>query len=312
MIYNFKNNSQFSFWAQERLILIGELITADVILWSSEHGSQAAPIAVYTPDATGNVTVDVTDYLRAYSGQLNDQITLYLATGASTYTHLITTVGLINPANVLAPANNYPDLKIICPSVMLAPILSSTPIMFEISNENMYEFATGRIKELPSETITNFARTNTLLVTTTEIELWHLADRAYASSKIKELDDCKNYVAVEWVSFTGVKRRHTFEVRKRKTSTDGAFDLLAFDNEYARIKGRVDGFDLYLDELDAYDVWYYSDIITSSDVRVSFDGKNWARVDVTAKNYTLPDGDAEKNGKIQISVNYKKYDAVAM
>ena len=315
MIYNFKNNSSFVFWAQERLILSGASLTDPVLVWSSEHGSQSDPIATFTPDTSGNVTIDITDYLRAYNAGMNSQITIYLASGASTYTHVTKNVGLISPDNVLAPENEaYQnlELKVIAPSVMLEPIASTAPIIFEISNQDSYQFATGKVKQLPSETVADFARSNTLAVTTTEVELWHLTDYVAARSKIKELDDCKNYAAVEWISFTGVKRRHTFEVRKRKVTTDGAFDLLGFNNEYIRIKGRVDGFDLYLDELDAYDMWYYSDVVTSSDVRVSFDGRNWARVEVTEKSYTMPDGEAEKNGSVQISVNWKKYDAVNM
>ena len=315
MIVNLTDNTRVNYWAQERTVFKGSSISDKVKIWSSSHGSQAEPIAEYTPDSNGEVIIDVTDYLRTYNTQIGADVTLYFEIGENTYTRLMMNKGLINYENVLAPENeigSHFDSTVFAPSKMLKPIAAGAPIIFEISDDYSYNYGTGRIKELPSGMITNFARSNTLAVTTETVEFWHLADRKYGQIELQELDDCMLYAAVEWVSFTGVKRRHTMQVRKRKTSNDGAYNLLGIDNEYIRIKGRVDSFDLYLDELDEYDMWYYLDIINSSDVRVSFDGTNWARVEVTEKNYTLPDGDAEKNGKVEISVNYKKYDAFAM
>lgn len=315
MIFNLTQTASHDYWSQERVIFKGTGISDPIKIWSGSHGSQAEPIATYSADGNGEAIIDTTDYLRTYNTQIGAQIILYFAIGANTYAKTMTNEGLINPESVISPESEIGQkflLKVFAPSVMLAPIAVGAPIIFELSNDSLYQFMTGRIKELPSGTITHFARSNTLAIATEAVEFWHLADGSYGQVELQELDDCMLYAAVEWVSFTGVKRRHTMQVRKRKTSNDGAYNLLGVDNEYVRIKGRVDSFDLYLDELDEYDVWYYADIINSSDVRVSFDGKNWARVEVTEKNYTLPDGDAEKNGKIEISVNYKKYDAFAL
>lgn len=315
MIFNLTQTSSRDYWSQERVVFKGTGISDPIKIWSNLHGSQAEPIATYSADGNGEAIIDTTDYLRTYNTQIGAQIILYFAIGANTYAKTMTNKGLINPENVVSPESEIGSIfqeKVFAPSRMLKPIAAGAPIVFEISNEYTYAFVTGRIKELPSGTITNFARSNTLAITTDTVEFWHLADRNNGQIELQELDECMLYAAVEWISFTGVKRRHTMQVRKRKTSNDGAYNLLGVDNEYVRIKGRVDGFDLYLDELDEYDVWYYADIINSSDVRISFDGENWARVEVTEKNYTLPDGDAEKNGKVEISVNYKKYDAFAM
>lgn len=314
MIYNLATNNNYSYWSQGRVVFKGTGVSDPVKVWSNAHGSQAEPIATLSPDSGGAITIDVTDYVRTYNETIGGQVTLYFGVGATTYTHQMTNAGLISPSSVLIPENEIGGqigLKVFAPSTILGPIAAGAPIIFEISNDNLYEFQTGRIKELPSETVSGFARANTLALSTTEIEFSHLGTDLLGKVALKELDDCKLYAAVEWVSFTGVKRRHTMEVRKRKTSNADTFSLLGTDNEYVSIKGRVDGFDLYLDGLDEYDVWYYADIINSSDVRVSFDGTNWARVEVTTKNYTLPDGEV-KNGEIEISLNWKKYDAVAL
>ena len=83
------------------------------------------------------------------------------------------------------------------------------------------------------------------------------------------------------------------------------------DNSYNEVKGREDSLDIYLDELMPYDLWYYADVITSSFVEVSLDGTNWNQVQVTNKNITLPTGGAG-NGKLEITVNWRRYDAVTM
>jgi hypothetical protein len=111
------------------------------------------------------------------------------------------------------------------------------------------------------------------------------------------------------------RKLHTWEVRAQEIASAGDYSLLDFDNAYSTIKGREDGFTLVLDELDSYDMWYYSDIITSSDVRVlAIDG--WAaqsedemvRLEVVGKSVTLPNGTAL--GKLEIQVKFKRYDAV--
>jgi hypothetical protein len=100
-------------------------------------------------------------------------------------------------------------------------------------------------------------------------------------------------------------------LRKPTIAADSSYQLLTLDNSYDEIKGRVDNFDLYIDELLPYDLWYYADVVTSSKVEVSLDGQNWHRVQVTTKNVTIPTG-TMGNGKLEITVNWRKYDAVTM
>lgn len=126
------------------------------------------------------------------------------------------------------------------------------------------------------------------------------------------IDACKDPVAaVRWVSFTGVQRVHHFMLRKPTIASAENYQLLTLDNSYNEIKGRVDGFDLYLDDLLPYDLWYYADVITSSKVEVSLDGQTWNQVQVTNKNVTIPAGEMG-NGKLEITVNWKRYDPVTV
>ena len=95
-----------------------------------------------------------------------------------------------------------------------------------------------------------------------------------------------------------------------KTAPANSYNLLPIDNEYIEIKGRVDEMTIGLDGLTIYDLWYYGDVITSSKVEVD-DGRGYNRVEVTTKSITLPSGEAGNDGKLEIVLNWKRYDAVS-
>ena len=82
------------------------------------------------------------------------------------------------------------------------------------------------------------------------------------------------------------------------------------NNEYDERKGRRDGFTLKLEGLSRYDMWYYGDILTSSKVRVSFDGTTWRQVQVTGKAIKLPMSDEGALNVLEIPVNYRHYDTL--
>lgn len=132
-----------------------------------------------------------------------------------------------------------------------------------------------------------------------------------SSTEVVEQDCNQHYVAVRWNSFTGVQRIHTFAVRDISNSVGEKVELKTLDGSYNTIKGRVDSFSLFIDGLTAYDVWYYSDMVTSSKVEISFDGVNWYQVDVTNKSYDVPNNDNSLTD-LTIEVNWRKYDAVTM
>lgn len=128
--------------------------------------------------------------------------------------------------------------------------------------------------------------------------------------EIVEQDCCKTYAEVEWESSFGVTRRHIFEVTKQ---TDNADNVIAFEtvgNGWDEHKGQLCGCTLRLENLNRYDYWYYADLILSDKAKITFDGSNWYTLQVTAKGYTLPDGDSGKLNTLEIPVNYCKYDTI--
>lgn len=300
MIVSLTSSTSVAYWKQERLVF--SIQEHDSIkMWSNIKGSQSSPIATYLPDNASTVLVDLTDYVRANPTLAH--LYFYSEENAATYDVTLTIVGLINPANVLIPAHALSVATICPPSLMycdgvnkLAAELFPDFQLWTIVGDAALRSDKRQVKDI----LGSF---------TLSVNIGQSIDRR---TFVTTPPVCGvRYAFVRWVSFTGVTRVHMFEVAKVKTSAADAYSLLPTDNEFVEIKGREDGFVLRLTGLDAYDTWYYSDLITSSKVEVSMDGTNYDRVQVVSKNVTLPDGEAT-DGKLEIEVNWKRYDAVAM
>lgn len=304
-------------WKAERIMFYGQGVqefSHPVQMWTNLHGSNASPIATYTPTSGNELYVDLTDYVRTYPTV--SHVYFNSAYFENIADIAVSVVGLINPANVIIPPrdiNDTFDSLILPPSLILKPISLDATLKLECYDTGTYLAATGRIKIQPSGDVVNMqsARPLQLPYATTSIEMWHLNDVNYKTIALRELDCDKRYAAVKWISLSGVERCNTFEVMKPKTEAVDQFSLIPIDNEYIEIKGRKDGLTLRLDGLSAYDLWYYSDVMFSSNVQVSLNGSTWDRVQVTTKSATQPDGGAN-NGKLEIAINWKRYDAVAM
>lgn len=323
MILTLTNSNQTAtYWHAERFVLaVGNTIALPrdgVQIWCTGIGSVSSPIAYYMQPNSEDLKIDVTDLLRA-----NTPATLYWCAVAddgtlgTTYSISMTYAGLINPSGVVIPyrsINSAMETLIMPPTFMLKPIASGALLKLEFYAENTYQASTGRIKIQPSGSVVELrsARSLQLPYATTSIEIWHLNDTLEKTFTLQALNCDKRYASVRWVSLSGVERCQTFEVIKAKQSTSNAFSLMPINNEYIDIKGREDGFVLHLDNLDAYDLWYYADVLQSSKVEVSLNGQTYNRVQITDKSVVLPDGDASTDGKLNINVNWKRYDAVAL
>lgn len=301
MIVSLTSSTSVSYWKQERLVF--SIREHDSIkMWSNLKGSQSSPIATYLPDNAYSVLVDLTDYVRANPTVAH--LYFYSEENAATYDVTITIAGRINPANVLIPPHSLSVATICPPSLMYCDGVNKLAAEL-YPDYNAWTIIGNAALRADKRQVKDILGSFTL-----SINIGQSIDRRTFNTT--PLVCGVRYAFVRWVSFTGIVRVHMFEVAKVKTSAADAYSLLPTDNEFVDIKGREDGFVLRLAGLDAYDTWYYSDLITSSKVEVSMDGTNYDRVQVVSKNVTLPDGEASTDGKLEIEVNWKRYDAVAM
>lgn len=287
-------------WKQQRYI-VHDTTYQGWRFYTDLHGDVNNPLAVY---AAGELYADVTDYLRTYP----TVSTLYFADNNDP--SLITSInvkfaGLIDPSNVIIPPHDLDaaDAKITPPAKIVHTMAHDDPTDCEFYATSGTWSVTG------SASLSVDGRHVGQIDGSFAIQDTNSHKRTYT---LTPMTCGVLYALVRWVSFSGVTRESWFEVTKCKTAIQGAYSLLPIDNEYINIKGREDGFVLRLDGLCAYDLWYYADVITSSKVEISLDGgTTYDRVQVSTKEFTLPDGEMS-DGKLEINVNWKRYDAVAM
>ena len=277
-------------------------------------------VVKYSIPASKNLNIDFSDLVRLSATGMcsisqNDANGVVIG---NTYTMRWTQAGRINPEAYFRalPPDDMADtfeLAISAPSVMYKRLNNNAdPIRFELANGGGgYQFSTGRIKFPPlSEEPIEFARAIEVPSGADSVEFWHLNDTMHYRYPLKELECGKRYAEVEWVSFTGQTRRHVFEVVKLTEETTNEVSLETLTNEYDVRKDRRVSFSLRLEGLTAYDYWYYSDLVTSSSVKVSLSGTNYRQVQVTAKKSTTPETSAGKPLTLEIPINYVRYDTL--
>lgn len=293
--------TQLNVWlAQRTIIHLEGQLPLELRMWTDLNGSFANPIATYHP-YNDILDIDMSDYLRTYRNVTK----IYLSETndpADYIEYNVSILGLIDPNGVYIPFHKLRavGLRVAPPSKMYDSLngmgllrMSIYPKSgYTISGNVTYDSVTGELSAISGDfTIARFGVSQSYGITPLTCE--------------------RDYAEVRWCSLDGTTRVHTWEMRKHTIASDGGYSLLDLRNEYRDIKGREDGLTISMVGLNAYDFWYYSDIITSPLVEVSLDGANWVKVQVTSKNVTIPDGDSF-NGKLDITIKYKRYDAVDM
>lgn len=307
-------------WSAERQIINLERVSGSVSEVTLKKRRQGVTpfkydeLATYKLDSSGKCAIDITELVRVYGVYQSDvdytslYITLEYGDGEALGWYFIIS-GLINPACVYIPPFTMQDALIVPPERILYAGIT------DIICEFYPAVTTGLTWTLEGGAI--WAKENRLIKAISDFNLLRVKSGQTTIARKSTfqsiaIDACKSpAVAVRWVSFTGAQRVHHFMLRKPTIAIAENYQLITLDNSYNEIKGRVDSFDLYLDDLLPYDLWYYADVITSSKVEVSLDGQTWNQVQVTNKNVTIPAGEMG-NGKLEITVNWRKYDAVTM
>lgn len=283
-------------------------------------------VASYIKDNSNLVYIDMTDYFSTFAIGGSGQVKLTTPT-FSGYDVPFVVMGLRNPLYMeIPPAINYSlalsqVLSITIPSVWLAPLfglndsveiysfagmLPNTWRILRLENNDVsYNIETQIISSYEIPTGDNFAE----LVAIDQNRL----ERYRAIYMRKSLLCDRRYAAVEWQSRSGVIKRHTWEVRDIKDSAIEVVELQNRFNAYREAKGYEKTIVLHLDGLTRYDFWYYSDIITSSDVRVALnevdaDFGDETRVQVVTKSAEQPNA----NGlySLDVEIKYRHYDRV--
>ena len=270
-----------------------------------------ANIEIYYPEINqrmsydkgdGVVIIDITDYVRAYPQPSEPIVVSYFddATPVDWYADYF-----LNIDKEIIPPLNYPTdgVKFLPPYFFLESIFG-IPNSFEIY-VNDYTLA-----ETQKDTIELFRGFNTFEVARWGFFIHGAAIDGPIDFSPKPLLCNRQYALVQWQSRFGNTKRATWEVAEVKNSATDIVELVNIYGGWKSRKGSEVSVVLRLKDLTPYDYWYYSDIITSNDVRVALneidkDLDDSTIVDVVTKSATVQNSGVKT---LEVELKYRKYE----
>lgn len=134
----------------------------------------------------------------------------------------------------------------------------------------------------------------------------------------RDMYSCTEYAVVRWKSCTGNWRTAMFEATNYTTNLDGTTETNPLYDNYVELHGNTYQFDIHLDGLTRYGLWYYQDILSSPEIYAEI----WPNSElinnsasrpkrlrcsvVNPKKYVVPNGDATKFYDFDCTLRYKK------
>lgn len=271
-------------------------------------------------DGAGNVMLDISDILASYAIGASGSIAFN--TGESTPTERIgfEIKGDLSPASMIIPNNGKiseyaPIIAPVCYFQGLWGLYTQFVLRVSPSVYSPLQF-TEYIDGSPIRTVFQPDTLQAVVIAGNRL-VFRVRDGirtlAVRDINIREPQCGRCYAMVQWVSACGIIKRHTFEVRDVELSVSDSVSLQNNFGGFREVKGTRKGLRLHLPQLTAYDYWYYSDIITSSDVRVAVseidaDFGEDTRVKVTTKSATIPNGASVAD--FDVDVILKDYDII--
>ena len=318
-------------WLADTNILIVSLnagIKADGVVLSEMRGGDA--IAVWSFFG-GKTKLDVSELLRlkAYGvtdGKVSGSVWLRLNNSDQDYDLQVTfrTQGRANPLKEWMVSKHEGGFQLL-PSVIYrwgsAGDIWRGPIYIPSGEAGTWALkgdVTGNVA-LTVGAITNATITgnnNELSIVNTIGGVDNVVQRVRLRSRVCD----EELVHVMWTSRTGGYKRVLMQRCKAVVSQVDRVSLVDGvefgggdqpNDYYHGFAGESEEFTLRLEHLTAYDVWWYSDLLTSDFVAVaddSFASPTSKTVEVTTKSITIPDGSVNDT-TFEIKVKYKTGDA---
>lgn len=278
--------------------------------------------------------IDITDIIRAYDGSMPINLTIQNEEGAIVHQaiYIPQLIGNINPNNMIIPKSeetttlaNFLELEesegIIIPPTNILASQWGNRLIFDMNTINrilpigyqMKAYINGNEHRYGSPLGLNAGDVLEL----TCIKRGVVEQRFYETT-IRPLDCSRRYAMVQWTGRSGNMKIATWEIAGVTDEQDGAIEILHPLNAYDIRMGLTERMTLRIENLNAYDYWYYSDIITSPDVRVAVNSSAFvggtimdnAKVAVITKNSKQRDGNAGQFNTLNVDIKYKRYDSI--
>lgn len=249
-------------WAQERNFLYVSSLQAGSTHVLVEVVGHSELSAKYAIPPSHSVDVDITDVVRMYETGTFKVSELSGDTVVEEQTpDPWLRAGLINPANLIIPETELADeaggAPILPPSKML--VLPGIRVVAECFLNSLENWS------LNGATWDTIQRRGIVVGGDFTLENVENGHREYQTTLVSR---CLPFIIVIWTSCTGAQRIHIFEVVQQDSEAIDAVEMLTVDNSYDIRKGRRESMTIKLDGLSRYDLWYYADMLMSSNVKV--------------------------------------------
>lgn len=272
--------------------------------------SGSSYIATYNNVANKEILIDMTEYIIANPNPTS-AITLYDTSTTATITWQASGK-FFNPNKVQRP--NYPlaqyftknNLRVNFPNVIFAPssVFSGDHFLSWSPEENL-DFS---LQSSGGDTIDN----DIYIIETAEednaISIGVIDSKSQYNMQMRQQKDCIQYIDIKWECLfkKDAYKKHKFELYEQSESVDVSQELYNYKDGGLALteKSRKKTITLRLDDLTTYDLWYYSDLLTSSNVFAYVDGE-WQRIQVITKNINIPFNSVKRN-ELMIDVLIEK------
>lgn len=278
--------------------------------------NSVAVMSVAYPKANLDVTLDLSDIVRTYPNPTTVTLTDTSTTATITWS---ASGKLVNPNTTIRPAYNKESLLVnFDPTnggLIFAP--SST-----YPGDTFVMYSGGGTITFYIQSSGNDTIDNNFFDYPTEsidkvINIFTGKGNEVAVLELRSFD-CRRYCALRWESMfkKDLYKNHTFIISEISNEADDTTECynVVDDGTSRLLKNRVEKCVVLVENLTTYDVWYYSDLITSNNVFFDFiqDGQrvgNERRVQVLSKSLTTSMNDA-KRVDLQFELLIKKIDAL--
>lgn len=278
--------------------------------------NSVAVMSIAYPKANLDVTLDLSDIVKTYPNPTTATLTDTSTTATITWS---ASGKLVNPDTTIRPAYNKENLLVnFDPTnggLIFAP--SSTYIGDTFIAYSGGGNVTFYYHSIGEDTIDSIMYDYPTELTDKTIDIYTGNGNEVVVLELRSFD-CRRYCALRWESMfkKNLFKNHTFiisEISGEADDTTECYNVID-DGTSRLLKNRVEKCVVLVENLTPYDVWYYSDLITSNNVFFDFIesgqrvGKE-RRVQVLSKSLTTSMNDA-KRVDLQFEILIKKIEAL--
>ena len=294
-----ENKSYLAVWTKQRTFLTVNNSSTPFTL-SITSGKTTLEYLISSDVSGYTETIEVTDIVRDV-----ESIRLEILETAETTDINIARVGIADPARLAIPSNSaaVDHLYTLPPSVIYAD--GEHALILDVVGSSLIRL-NGSTQIVPKALLQYITLPLGAITADSNITLEYLDGNTlkwniFWQTKTRALPCDADSAYVEWQSISGGNKAAVWKVRDKGLNVTDSVQFATMTDGVDVRKSFGSVMALYLDDLSAYDVWYYSDIIASDVVNV-----NGRQVNITTSSVTYPNG--YDRGEVVVNVEFSNFD----